>query len=36
MVLYIADLENNKIMYRKQDGDIHPEWVKKSDGLTYV
>jgi hypothetical protein len=22
--LYFADLENNKIMYRKQDGSIHP------------
>jgi hypothetical protein len=32
MVLYIADLENNKIMYRKQDGSIHPSGWKNQMG----
>jgi alpha-L-fucosidase len=33
--LYFADLENNKIMYRKQDGSIHTLVEgEKSDGLT--
>jgi sugar lactone lactonase YvrE len=34
--LYFADLENNKIMYRKQDGSIHTLVEgEKSDGLTF-
>jgi hypothetical protein len=32
-MVYFADLENNKIMYRKQDGSIHT-LVEGADGLT--